>query len=70
VDEISLASSQLLDRLEGFVPPMVRPGTYLFSNGQDVEQRSIVIVATMNSAALSNARSALSTKLQQVSQFL
>jgi MoxR-like ATPase len=60
LDEINLASPQLLERLEGFMLRMVghrrkREGRYLLPNGKDVSHRSIVIVATMNSAALSNA---------------
>jgi hypothetical protein len=75
LDEINLASPQLLERLEGFMLRMVRrressENRYLLPNGKDVFHGSIVIVATMNSAALSNARSALSRKLQGASHFL
>jgi hypothetical protein len=75
LDEINLASPQLLERLEGFMLRMVRSARrgddrYLLPNGKDVFHRAIVIVATMNSAALSNARSSLSTKLQGASHFL
>jgi MoxR-like ATPase len=70
LDEINLASPQLLERLEGFILRMLEPGRYLLPNGKDICHGPIVIVATMNSAALSNARSALSTKLQGASHFL
>jgi MoxR-like ATPase len=70
LDEINLASPQLLERLECFMLRMLEPGRYLLPNGKDVRHGRIVIVATMNMAALSNARSALSTKLQGASHFL
>jgi midasin (ATPase involved in ribosome maturation) len=75
LDEINLASPQLLERLEGFMLHMVSrssagKGRYLLPNGKGVDHHAIVIVTIMNRAALSNARSALSAKLQDVSHFL
>jgi hypothetical protein len=75
LDEINLASPQLLERLERFMLRMVRSsrakeGRYLLPNKKDISHRAIVIVATMNSGALSNARSSLSTKLQGASHSL
>jgi midasin (ATPase involved in ribosome maturation) len=63
-DEVNLASPQLLEHLEGFVPRMLEPGKYFLPNGKDVHHRTVVTVAMMNRAALLNARSALITKLQ------
>jgi hypothetical protein len=74
LDEINLASPQLLERLERFMLRMVEehsgPARYFLPNGKEIWYRSMIIVATMNSAALSNARSTLSTKLQGASHFL
>ncbi|KAA6403970.1 MAG: hypothetical protein EZS28_000496, partial [Streblomastix strix] len=43
---------------------------FFLPNGKEIIHKPIVIVSTMNGAALSNARSTLSTKLQGASHFL
>jgi ABC-type multidrug transport system fused ATPase/permease subunit len=70
LDEINLASPPLLEVLEVFMLNMGSQDAFILPNGKSIQHRPIVIVATMNSAALSNARSALSTKIQAASHFL
>jgi MoxR-like ATPase len=70
LDEVNLASIQLLELIEVFMLEMMCDGKYILPNGKEVSHGRIVIVATMNSAALSNARSMLSSKLQGASHFL
>jgi MoxR-like ATPase len=69
-DEINLASPQVLELLEVFMLNMNSSSRYFLPNGKEIFHNPIVIVATMNSSALSNARSSLSTKLQGASHFL
>jgi midasin (ATPase involved in ribosome maturation) len=69
LDEINLASPSLLNILESWILEAIEPGKYMLSNGEIVNHAPIAVVATMNSAALSKARSALSTKLQGASHF-
>ncbi|KAA6378241.1 MAG: putative AAA family ATPase midasin, partial [Streblomastix strix] len=70
IDEINLAEPHLLEVIESFILEMGKSGRFFLPNGKEINHKSIIIVATMNSAALSNARSALSTKLQGASHFL
>ncbi|KAA6391978.1 MAG: putative NEK protein kinase, partial [Streblomastix strix] len=70
IDEINLAEPHLLDVIESFMLEMGKEDRFFLPNGKEISHKTIVIVATMNSAALSNARSSLSTKLQGVSHFL
>ncbi|KAA6394275.1 MAG: putative Midasin, partial [Streblomastix strix] len=69
-DEINLAPPHLLEVIEIFMLEMGTMNRYFLPNGKEIIHKPIVIVATMNSAALSNARSALSTKLQGASHLL
>ncbi|KAA6402261.1 MAG: hypothetical protein EZS28_002207, partial [Streblomastix strix] len=70
IDEINLAEPHLLDVIESFMLEMSKEDRFFLPNGKEIIHKPIVIVATMNSAALSNARSSLSTKLQGASHFL
>ncbi|KAA6404072.1 MAG: hypothetical protein EZS28_000403 [Streblomastix strix] len=70
IDEMILAEPHLLEVIESFILEMGNSNRYLLPNGIEIEHKPIIIVATMNSAALSNAKSSLSTKLQGSSHFL
>ncbi|KAA6375324.1 MAG: putative AAA family ATPase midasin, partial [Streblomastix strix] len=70
IDEINLAEPHLLEVIESFMLEMGKEDRFFLPNGKEINHKPIVIVATMNSSALSNARSALSTKLQGASHFL
>jgi hypothetical protein len=70
IDEINLAEPHLLEVIESFILEMGKSTRYLVPNGIEIEHKPIIIVVIMNSAALSNARSSTSTKLQGASHFL
>jgi hypothetical protein len=69
LDEINLAPPSLLDILEAWILEVITYGKYMFSNNEIVNHGPIMVIATMNSAALSKARSSLSTKLQGASHY-
>jgi MoxR-like ATPase len=64
LDEINLASPQLLEILEVFMLNMSRNCCFSLPKGMEISHHSIVVVATMNNATLSNAGSSLSSKPQ------
>ncbi|KAA6398400.1 MAG: putative serine/threonine-protein kinase PLK4 [Streblomastix strix] len=70
IDEINLAEPHLLELIESLMLEMGKSGRFFLPNGKEINHKSIIIVATMNSTAFSNARSALSTKLQGASHFI
>ncbi|KAA6370671.1 MAG: hypothetical protein EZS28_033801, partial [Streblomastix strix] len=67
IDEINLAEPHLLEVIESFMLEMSKEDRFFLPNGKEIIHKPIVIVSTMNGAALSNARSTLSTKLQGAS---
>jgi midasin (ATPase involved in ribosome maturation) len=69
LDEINLAPPSLLDVLETWILEVGKAGKYTLSNGEVIFHGPIVVVATMNNAALSKAHSSLSTKLQGASHY-
>jgi hypothetical protein len=68
LDEINLASPQILELLEVFMSNMC-PSDLFSSKWEEIFPGPIIIVARMNSAGLLNVRSAISTKLQTSSHF-
>ncbi|KAA6398497.1 MAG: putative midasin nuclear AAA ATPase [Streblomastix strix] len=69
IDEINLAPPHLLEALETFMLEMGKEDRFFLPNGKEVNHMPIIIIATLNSAALSKSRSQLSPKLQGASHF-
>jgi hypothetical protein len=70
LDEINLASPQVLELLEFYILNMNKSSRYFLPNGKSISHNTIVIISTLTSSSLYNSFSSLSTKLQDVSHFL
>ncbi|ORX61262.1 hypothetical protein BCR36DRAFT_408210 [Piromyces finnis] len=67
LDEINLASNELLDQLYSFLTSLFYKKIYYTPQGESYEIGNIGVIATMNDAKLSNARTTLSSTILNLS---
>ncbi|OUM69791.1 hypothetical protein PIROE2DRAFT_57210 [Piromyces sp. E2] len=67
LDEINLASNELLDQLTTFLISLFYKGEYHTPQGEVFKIGNIGVIATMNDAKLSNARTTLSSTILNLS---